>query len=230
MIAGAYSRSLYKRIILRNWLSMFSFHFNMFLQVLRLLSSGSFYYAMDNGSGRRTDLTVGSQKCAKGADGDDRFFWFVLLWIYLYSFEISFFPRDLWQRILCFRNKHLHFPLKRYKINPDEWLLRLICGAVVICQVYVGQQRATVALISRLSCERAGTRFNVRGVDDDGHVANFVETEQVSSFSRCTFSVESENCEICATKRCNYFAHLFCESNWFSDYNTGYQRSIFYSN
>ena len=32
---------------------------------------------------------------------------------------------------------------------------------------------------NRLSCERAGTRFNVRGVNDDGAVANFVETEQV---------------------------------------------------
>ena len=31
----------------------------------------------------------------------------------------------------------------------------------------------------RLSCERAGTRFNVRGVNDDGAVANFVETEQI---------------------------------------------------
>jgi hypothetical protein len=33
----------------------------------------------------------------------------------------------------------------------------------------------------RLSCERAGTRFNVRGLNDDGAVANFVETEQVKS-------------------------------------------------
>ena len=31
----------------------------------------------------------------------------------------------------------------------------------------------------RLSSERAGTRFQVRGVNDAGHVANFVETEQV---------------------------------------------------
>jgi len=37
----------------------------------------------------------------------------------------------------------------------------------------------TVRLFIRLSCERAGTRFNVRGVNDDGAVANFVETEQV---------------------------------------------------
>ena len=35
------------------------------------------------------------------------------------------------------------------------------------------------AIFSRLSCERAGTRFQVRGVNDEGHVANFVETEQI---------------------------------------------------
>ena len=34
-----------------------------------------------------------------------------------------------------------------------------------------------LTLISRLSCRRAGTRFNSRGIDDDGCVANFVETE-----------------------------------------------------
>ena len=34
-----------------------------------------------------------------------------------------------------------------------------------------------LTLISRLSSRRAGTRFNSRGIDDDGNVANFVETE-----------------------------------------------------
>jgi hypothetical protein len=38
-----------------------------------------------------------------------------------------------------------------------------------------GQVMATISLISRLSWRRAGTRFNTRGVDDDGNVANFVE-------------------------------------------------------
>lgn len=38
---------------------------------------------------------------------------------------------------------------------------------------------STLTLISRLSCRRAGTRFNSRGIDDDGNVANFVETEVV---------------------------------------------------
>jgi hypothetical protein len=34
---------------------------------------------------------------------------------------------------------------------------------------------ATLSLISRLGWKRAGTRFNTRGVDDDGNTANFVE-------------------------------------------------------
>ena len=38
---------------------------------------------------------------------------------------------------------------------------------------------ATLTLISRLSCKKAGTRFNARGIDDEGNVANFVETETV---------------------------------------------------
>ena len=38
---------------------------------------------------------------------------------------------------------------------------------------------STLSLISRLSCRRTGTRFNSRGIDDEGHVANFVETEVI---------------------------------------------------
>lgn len=38
---------------------------------------------------------------------------------------------------------------------------------------------STLTLLSRQSSRRAGTRFNARGIDDDGNVANFVETETV---------------------------------------------------
>ncbi len=38
---------------------------------------------------------------------------------------------------------------------------------------------STLTVISRLSSRRAGTRFNSRGIDDDGNVANFVETETI---------------------------------------------------
>ena len=34
-------------------------------------------------------------------------------------------------------------------------------------------------LVSRRSCFRAGVRYYVRGIDSEGHAANFVETEQI---------------------------------------------------
>ena len=69
--------------------------------------------------------------------------------------------------------------MQRFNIDCNEWLVRIMCGYMQIRTVYVGSSQAKACLISRLSCERAGTRFNVRGTNDDGHVANFVETEQV---------------------------------------------------
>lgn len=36
-----------------------------------------------------------------------------------------------------------------------------------------------IAIISRRSTGRVGTRYHSRGVDDRGHVSNFVETEQI---------------------------------------------------
>ena len=46
-------------------------------------------------------------------------------------------------------------------------------------QAFRSNLPSTLTIISRLSCRRAGTRFNSRGIDDDGHVANFVETETI---------------------------------------------------
>lgn len=40
----------------------------------------------------------------------------------------------------------------------------------------------TLTLISRLGWKRAGTRFNTRGVDDDGNTANFVEVRILQAF------------------------------------------------
>uniref|UniRef100_A0A673YRG4 phosphoinositide 5-phosphatase n=1 Tax=Salmo trutta TaxID=8032 RepID=A0A673YRG4_SALTR len=77
------------------------------------------------------------------------------------------------------RNQSLHLHLKHYGVNCDDWLLRLMCGGVEIRTIYAGHKQAKACVISRLSSERAGTRFNVRGANDDGQVANFVETEQV---------------------------------------------------
>ena len=43
----------------------------------------------------------------------------------------------------------------------------------------VSSESASLTVISRLSSRRAGTRFNSRGIDDSGNVANFVETETI---------------------------------------------------
>lgn len=71
------------------------------------------------------------------------------------------------------------FPFEKYGINIDDWISKTMCGSVLIRTIYVAHLTARVAILSRLSCERVGTRFNVRGANDDGSVANFVESEQV---------------------------------------------------
>ncbi|XP_056597781.1 phosphatidylinositol-3-phosphatase SAC1-A [Triplophysa dalaica] len=43
-------------------------------------------------------------------------------------------------------------------------------------------------LISRRSCFRAGVRYYVRGIDSEGHAANFVETEQIVQYSNARAS------------------------------------------
>lgn len=85
---------------------------------------------------------------------------------------------------------HIHF--MRFGVDCSFWLLKAMCGSVEIRTVYAGSRQARAAIISRLSCERAGTRFNVRGTNDEGHVANFVETEQAIYLdSECTSYVQS---------------------------------------
>ncbi|CAI5447115.1 unnamed protein product [Caenorhabditis angaria] len=81
-----------------------------------------------------------------------------------------------------FWNRSLHFAFDRYGISTDQWLLKCMAGSVLVRVVYVGANTGRVALISRLSCERVGTRFNVRGANYLGAVANFVETEQLLLF------------------------------------------------
>lgn len=119
-------------------------------EIRKLICCGTFYFAWAN-EDKPIDLTLAAQKAVKYETTDNRFFW----------------------------NRMMYIPFVRYDISPDEWLLKLMCGSVEVRTVYVGSRQAKAAVISRLSCERAGTRFQVRGVDDAGHVANFAETEQV---------------------------------------------------
>nr|XP_045005271.1 synaptojanin-1 isoform X5 [Jaculus jaculus] len=128
-------------------------------EVRKVLNSGNFYFAW-SASGVSLDLSLNAHRSMQEHTTDNRFFW----------------------------NQSLHLHLKHYGVNCDDWLLRLMCGGVEIRTIYAAHKQAKACLISRLSCERAGTRFNVRGTNDDGHVANFVETEQVVYLDDCVSS------------------------------------------
>ncbi|XP_020495487.2 synaptojanin-1 isoform X4 [Labrus bergylta] len=119
-------------------------------EVRKVLNSGHFYFAW-SATGVSMDLSLNAHRRILEDTTDNRFFW----------------------------NQSLHLHLKHYGVNCDDWLLRLMCGGVEVRTIYAGHKQAKACIFSRLSSERAGTRFNVRGTNDDGQVANFVETEQV---------------------------------------------------
>ncbi|GAB6030737.1 hypothetical protein CHUAL_007588 [Chamberlinius hualienensis] len=121
------------------------------VEVRKLINSGTFYFSWSSTLKEPFDLTLCAQRQPKSTETDNRFFW----------------------------NRMLFTHLLRYEVDCSQWLLKTMCGSVEIRTLYIGQFQAKACIISRLSCERAGTRFNVRGCNDDGHVANFVETEQV---------------------------------------------------
>ncbi|XP_076043894.1 phosphatidylinositide phosphatase spermathreecae isoform X2 [Oratosquilla oratoria] len=109
----------------------------------------------------------------------------------------------LWKRAddQFFWNKHmLHELIDENDPLFDPWIVPVIQGFVQVETVpleMVGETRLlspddemnkkkdayTLSLISRRSRHRAGTRYKRRGVDESGRVANYVETEQIISFS-----------------------------------------------
>ncbi|KAF4592386.1 phosphoinositide phosphatase [Ophiocordyceps camponoti-floridani] len=61
----------------------------------------------------------------------------------------------------------------------DAYILPCIFGMLEIRPTKFNKTPLTLVLISRRSRYRGGTRYFTRGVDEDGHVANYNETEQV---------------------------------------------------
>lgn len=78
-----------------------------------------------------------------------------------------------------FWNKHMLAEI--IKLNDDNWVLPVIQGFVQVEQCVIDNECFRLALVSRRSRFRAGTRYKRRGIDDEGNVANYVETEQILS-------------------------------------------------
>ncbi|XP_037554707.1 phosphatidylinositol-3-phosphatase SAC1-like isoform X2 [Dermacentor silvarum] len=75
-------------------------------------------------------------------------------------------------------NHHLMSELSN-QVELRKFCLPIIHGFVYIKACAINGHGFTFALISRRSCYRAGTRMFMRGLDSEGHAANFVETEQI---------------------------------------------------
>ncbi|KAK4701408.1 synaptojanin, partial [Phenoliferia sp. Uapishka_3] len=154
--------------------------------IRKILSSGSFYFAGDAGAGvggtfditTRLEARLARQTVASAGEDDDdadgdadtdsnveeadpRFLWNSYMIAPLVAFRQSL-PKAL-----------------RKILDHEAFVVRAIQGFCGLYDISIGGQTVVLSLVSRLGWKRAGTRFNVRGVDDDGSTANFVETETI---------------------------------------------------
>lgn len=76
------------------------------------------------------------------------------------------------------------------KLGPqpgtDSYILPVMFGMMRILTTSIKSTPFTFALITRRSRHRGGTRYFSRGIDDQGHVSNFNETEQVALLNDLT--------------------------------------------
>ncbi|PNF28790.1 Phosphatidylinositide phosphatase SAC1-A [Cryptotermes secundus] len=79
-------------------------------------------------------------------------------------------------------NGHL---LREFANQPElcRFCLPLLHGFISINQCSLNGKPFLWTIVSRRCCFRAGTRLFTRGIDVQGNVANFVETEQIVEFS-----------------------------------------------
>jgi hypothetical protein len=69
--------------------------------------------------------------------------------------------------------------LSKTKNIGGDWIVPIIQGFVAAFSCYVEGNKVDYVLISRRSWHKGGTRYFDRGVNEEGWVANFVETEQI---------------------------------------------------
>lgn len=131
-----------------------------------ILKSGPMYYSYG------LDLTNSFQRQAKSDTSlplwqraDDRFFW------------NKFIASDL----IDFRAGGANASgFRSTSASPavDPYILPVISGMLRLTKTSVKNNPLGFLLITRRSRHRTGTRYFSRGIDDEGHVSNFNETEQ----------------------------------------------------
>ncbi|KAF8607527.1 inositol polyphosphate phosphatase [Ceratobasidium sp. AG-I] len=138
----------------------------------KIMSSGTFYYASNGKWDISTRLEVRTRREAAHD-------------------QSVFDPRFVWNEYIAESLTDFRARLdqsERDELDACHFIILTIQGYVGLYNVPLpaapqagGPVIGTIGIISRLGWKRAGTRFNTRGVDDDGNVANFVETETIFS-------------------------------------------------
>ena len=101
--------------------------------------------------------------------------------IYMTSYKKYFYNFNLYKRFL---NNDTREPIDYAFIVP------IICGYVGMFDYQIDNKQIQIILITRRSQNFAGTRYNTRGINDDGNVANYCESEHIliSGEKICSFS------------------------------------------
>ena len=105
------------------------------------------------------NLTLTMQKHKQGLDVERMFFW----------------------------NQAMLTELKAYDVSSC-WMIPVVQGFIRGFKAETLYFPYDYTLISRRSKYQSGTRFTSRGVNSEGHVANFVETEEIYCFHRVAIS------------------------------------------
>ncbi|KAF0991928.1 hypothetical protein HZS_6715, partial [Henneguya salminicola] len=155
-------------------------------EIGRLITNGRFYYAVDTSKNIFFDLSLPFDKTREFSTGRNFFQWnrgMIIPWRQLnndyYKWICPIINGSIDIQSIDIPAKHVidtQLPpdqifsnLKMYHLQKSQSIHNLQLNSSVQLKIIV---------ISRLSWVRAGARLLVRGLNDEGFVANFVETEQ----------------------------------------------------
>ncbi|KAF2789262.1 hypothetical protein K505DRAFT_96534 [Melanomma pulvis-pyrius CBS 109.77] len=140
------------------------------LALKKILSSRTFYYSSDFDLTRRLQERSSDAATVSIDSLDDGFLWNSYMIQPLVDFRSRLAPR---QKDALDASGILTSAIRGFALT-----ITIPSSSAPIRTPRTGLP-SSMTLISRLSCRRAGTRFNARGIDDDGNVANFVESETI---------------------------------------------------
>ncbi|KAL9109257.1 MAG: hypothetical protein Q9227_006012 [Pyrenula ochraceoflavens] len=141
-----------------------------FTALRKLLSHGFFYYSVDFNLTSRLQDRIGEDVSLDVGSLDAGLLWnsYMIEPLLTFRSHLSDFERDALDSSRMLTSVIRGF-VETLTISPSSAPLKSVTSNLP----------SFLTIISRLSSRRAGTRFNSRGIDDEGNVANFVETETI---------------------------------------------------